>query len=274
MIVLTKLKSFVLSMFITSILIFPGCDTFDSSGSKLRSIDSKIIFRVEEGYKNIVSIAKPEIKLSMVTEEWYPCCNWSIISYLSVGINRISIDLIGISEPRYCDFMFGPATSFSFLKLANGEYPLYFTYKGVTDKYSLAVTDSTIQIGKEYSQITQPEYALYWRCPPNSFVYLCGTTTEDRWICEDFLDTLLSRIELKEFQFPDSGEIFYPRSSMGHYYDMPAKYFIYTNDPEFDKTGELLISYTQNLINCAGIGISLINWKNKQYHSWLYDNCK
>ncbi len=269
MMTLYKMKTLCLSFYIISIVNFSGCDIFDSSESKLRSIECNIIFSVEEGYKNYVAINEPEIKLSMVTEEWYPCCNWSILSYLVVGKNRISVDLIGIYEPRYCSMSFGPATSFSFLNISNGEYPLYFTYRGVTDKYKLTVTDSTIQIIKVFSQFTQPEFTLFWRCPSNSFVYLCGTTTETSWICEDFLDTLLNEIHLEEFQFPDSCGILYPRSSMGYYYDMPAKYFRYKNDVDFDKAGEILESYTHSH---SGMGISLINWKNKSFHSWLFEN--
>jgi len=174
----SKMKTLGISFYIISVFIFSGCDIFDSSGSKLRSIECNIIFRVEEGYKNIESVHEPEIKLSMVTEEWFPCCDWTILSYLAVGKNRISVDLIGIYEPRYCSMTFGPATSFSFLNISNGEYPLYFTYRNVTDKYKLTVTDSTIQIIKVFSQFTQPEFTLFWRCPSNSFVYLCGTTTE------------------------------------------------------------------------------------------------
>ena len=41
----------------------------------------------------------------------------------------------------------------------------------------------------------------------------------------------------------------------------------------FDKAGEILKEYTKNNITQnSGIGISLINWNNKQYLSWLFDN--
>ena len=60
---------------------------------------------------------------------------------------------------------------------------------------------------------------------------------------------------------------------MGHHYDMPAKYFFYEKDEDFDKAGEILKSYTQNVIaQYSGVGISLINWKNKKYLSWLFDD--
>jgi hypothetical protein len=50
---------------------------------------------------------------------------------------------------------------------------------------------------------------------------------------------------------------------MEHYYDIPAKYFFYKKNEDFDKVGEILKSYTQNVIvQYSGIGISLISWKN------------
>jgi hypothetical protein len=269
MIPMSGIKALCLSCIILSVLFSPGCDIIDSPDVEVRPIECNIIFSVEEGYRNSESVSEPEIKLSMVTEAWYSCSDWSILSYLVVRKKRIAVNLIGIYKPRYCSMMFGPATSFSFLNISNGEYPLYFTYKGVTDKYKLTVTDSAIRISEEYSHFTQPEFTLYWRCPSNSFVYMCGTTTENSWICGDFLDTLSSEIHLEEIYFPDSCGLLYPRTSMGHSYDMPAKYFRYENEADFDKAGEILKSYTRSH---SDFSIYLINWKNKKYLSWLIDN--
>ena len=240
-------------------------------------IEGNVIFSIQEGYQDHDSISEPSIMLSMATEEIYGCCNYSIISKITVQSNKISIDFLGIYVPEICLTAFGPAGSTSFLDISNGEYPLYFSsYRSGTDRYILTVTDSSIKITEDLSQFTKPELKLFWRYPPNSFAYLCGTTTETSWICEDFLDTLLSEIDLEEFQFPDSGEIPYPRSSMGHDYDMPAKYFFYERDEDFDKAGVILKSYTQNVIvqysgKWLPFGISLISWKNKKHLSWTFE---
>lgn len=255
----------LLGMFLLS------CGIFDSAD--IRPIEGNIIFSVKEGYEHYDSISEPSIMLSMTTEKIYHCYNWSIISEITIMSNKILIDFLGIYVPLVCLRAFGPATSTSFLNISNGEYSLYFSYMNDTDGYILTVTDSFISITDDVSHFTEPEFNLFWRYPPNSFVYLCGTTIETSWICEDFLDTLLSEIDLEEFQFPDSGEIPYPRSSMGHYYDMPAKYFFYEKDEDFDKAGEILELYTRNVIaQYSGVGISLINWKKKGYFSWLFDN--
>ena len=267
-----------LFLFALSLLVFLSCNTFDSSGKEprpkeLRPIEGKIIISIHEGYQDHDSISEPSIMLSMATEKIYPYFNWSIPSKITVGSNKISIDLLGIHVPELGLPAIGPAKFTSFLDISEGEYLLYFYYRGVIDRYVLTITDSSIEITEYVSQFTKPKFKLFWRYPPNSFVYLCGTTTETSWICEDFLDTLLSEIDLEEFQFPDFGEIPYPRSSDGHYYDMPAKYFFYKKDDDFDKAGEILKSYTQNVIaQYSGIGISLISWDNKKYFSWLFNN--
>jgi len=265
-----QIKAKILLLFTISLFVLPSCNilTFNN----LKPIDGNIIFSVREGYPNN-SITEPRIMLLMITEKMCPCWNWSIVSEITMRGNEISINVLGIYAPEICFTAIGPAHSISFLDIHEGEYLLYFSYKNLTDKYVLSVTDSCIKITGDASQFTKPKFKLFWRYPRNSFVYLCGTTTETSWICEDFLDTLSSKIDLEEFQFPDSGEIPYPCSSMGHHYDMPAKYFFYKKEEDFDRAGEILKSYTQNVISqYSGVGIQLINWKNKRYLSWLLND--
>jgi hypothetical protein len=268
--IVPKMKLLFLLFCAAAVVIFLRCDIFDSAD--IRPIEGNIIFSIKEGYETYTSISEPRVMLSMATEKIYHCCNWSIISEITVMSNIILIDLLGIYVPELCLRAFGPATSTSFLPIPNGEYSLRFMYMNHIDRYMLTVTDSFVRITEEVSSFTEPEFTLFWRYPPNSFAYLCGTTTETSWICEDFLHTLIQEIDLEEFQFPDSGEIPYPLSSDGHYYDMPAKYFLYETDEDFEKAGDILQSYTETIIaDYSGVGISLINWKNKEYYSWLFD---
>jgi hypothetical protein len=142
------------------------------------------------------------------------------------------------------------------------------------DRYEVFVKKSSIEVTgfvSLFTKFTEPEFEVFWRYPQNSFVYLCGTKTETSWIGDDFLSVLLSEVNLEEFKFPDYGEICYPRSSQGHYYDMPARYFIYKSEEDFDKAGEILKSYNESVISSySGVGISLTNWKNKYFYSWLF----
>jgi hypothetical protein len=254
------------------VLSIQGCKIFKTP-KNLQPIEGNIVFSIKEGYEHPYSVGEPRIMLKMVTEKIYPCYNWTIDSDVGVRDKSINVTLNGIYVPEICFTALGPATFSSFLDLPNGDYVLTFTAGEIKDKYTLTVTDDYIKLNELSSHFTIPEFKLFWRYPPNSFAYLCGTTNETSWICEDFLDTLLSKIQLEEFYFPDSGEIPYPSSSMGHYYDMPARYFYYKNEADFDMAGEILRSYTQSVISqYSGVGISLINWKNKQYSSWLLGN--
>lgn len=236
-------------------------------------IEGNIIFKVIEGHKELYCDCEPEIMLDMETEKIYGCCNFSIMSEILQTGNNITVKLLGIYMPDVCAFAFGPAKSRKFLSIPEGQYTLNFLYEFAVDRYVLIVTDSYIKLFKIESIITKNEFEVFCRYPPNSFVYLCGTTTETSWICEDFLGELLSEIDLEEFQFPAYGEICYPSSSQGHYYDMPARYFFYNNEKDFDKAGEILKAYTQRVIvNYSGADISLRNWKDKSYKSWLFYN--
>lgn len=267
----SKIKTFFLFLFAIPLFSFLSCSIFDFQDVQLEPLEGTIRFSVREGYQDITSISEPSIVLQMVTEKVYNQRPYYIISWTSVNGDEIFFDIWGVDGSKAYFDAFGPASSESFLDIANGKYSLYLSYRDTTDTYSLILTDSFIKVTNDMSQFTDPLFILFWRYPPNSFAYLCGTTTETSWICEDFLDTLLSEVDIEEFQFPDSGTIPYPCSSGGHYYDMPAKYFFYDTDEDFDKAGEISQSYTQRVISqYSGVGISLINWKNKKYYSWVF----
>jgi len=262
-----RIKTLILFLILLSQLTFLGC------GKKLEGIEENIIFSIREGYQSYNTISEPKIFLFMATEKENHCCADSIVAEVSISGDTIFIELLGIYLPEVRPRAFGPATAISFLDIPNGDYTVYFFNNGQTDTYVLTVTDGYISISKKVSHFTIPEFTLFWRYPSNTFAYLCGTTTATTWICEDFLDTLLSRVNLQEFIFADSGEIPYPKASMGYYYDMPAKYFHYDNEDDFEEAGEILTTYTHNVINqYQGIGIQLINWKNKRYYSWLVED--
>ena len=227
------IRTLALFFVAAALLLLLGCGILDSSKGRLKSIEGDLIFQIEEGHLNDAAISDPRIILSMVTEKTYPCCNWSIRYKTAVRNNQISIDVSGIYAPEVCATAIGPAASRSFLDVSTGEYSIYFSYRDDTDRYSLNITDSSIEITEHTSRFTRPDFELLWRYPLSSFAYLCGTTTEASWICEDFMDTLLGEVDLEEFQFPDSGEIPYPCSSAGHHYDTPARYFFYQSPSWF-----------------------------------------
>lgn len=233
-------------------------------------IEGNIIFKVLEGHKEPHCNCIPGIMLYMETEKIYGCYNFSIMSEILQTGNNLTVKLLGIYIPDICLTALGPARSKKFLYIPRGQYTLNFLHEFAVDRYVLIITDSAIKVFKVDSIITNPEFEVFWRYPPNSFAYICGTTPETSWIYQDFIDTLSSEIDLEEFQFPAYGQICYPSSSQGHHQDMPARYFLYNNEGDFDKACKILKRYYQRVIvNYSGVGINLINWMDKSYYSWL-----
>ncbi|MDO8549210.1 MAG: hypothetical protein Q7S39_03530 [Ignavibacteria bacterium] len=250
-------------------LFFPQCDLFENDDNKLLPLDSKILFDVIETHHEYTEIGEPEIFLSLVTEKEYPNFNYSISNYLQINGNTITIYINGIYIPSILLPALGPAHSMIKLDLVNGYYNLQISYKDFSDEYNLKVNDSSLTLNGKPTADTEQYQNIFWRFPEKSFVYLCGTTQSDSGLCDEFLDTLHSTLQLTEFQFPDSGKIPYPNFSNGHYYDMPAKYFIYQTENDFDRIEEVLTQFKQNQIgDKQGIGISIINWLNKKLYSW------
>ena len=236
----------------------------------IKELDTRVIFSLVEMPPCYNCVDTPSVKLILRTEKEYGCFNWSIDETFEVCGSELTLEIHGIHVPDVCLDAFGPATAAEKLELHNGIYTLSIENGDFTDQYAVSVTDSTLGLLGSDSTISRAEHTLFWRYPENSFVYLCGTTTETSWMCDDFLDSLHEAVTLTEFTFPDTGRTCYPRSSAGHYFDAPARYFYYNSEADFDTAGELLARYARDIIgDQQGIGISLHNWKNKAYRSWM-----
>ena len=238
-------------------------------GDNLEPIEGDVLFKITETHPD--PPCEPVITLIMETEEIYGNCNNEIAADVSIDRNTILVTLAGIRIPDVMLWMLGPATASIRLPHAEGQRTLYFVYSGSWDTYLTEMTDTFIKIEPLTQSFTEAEINLFWRYPVNSLAYLCGTTHETAWIYEDFLDTLLSKVALIEFQFPDSGSIPYPCSTQGHYVDMPARYFLYETATDFEQAGAALEIYTDSIISQhSGVGISLLNWRGEVFASWLF----
>jgi hypothetical protein len=254
---------------IIPVITFVTLFSMVSCGDNLEPIEGGVIFKITETHPE--PPCEPVITLFMETDKIYPHCNNTIAADVSVDRNTILVTLAGIRIPDVFLPAFGPATASAPLPHAEGERTLHFLYSGTWDTYICAVNDSFIKIEPLTATFTEADIDLYWRYPENSFAYLCGTTHETAWIYEDFLDTLLSKVDLTEFQFPDSGSICYPCSTQGHYVDMPARYFLYDTATDFEQARAVLEAYTESIISqYSGVGISLLNWRAEIFASWLF----
>jgi hypothetical protein len=87
----------------------------------------------------------------------YPCVNYQIESELSIQGNSIRVAMTGaIKEPEVCLTAIGPAIYRSALGIGNGSYDLTFVRQGVTDRYSVTVTQTSILITAVDSHFTRP----------------------------------------------------------------------------------------------------------------------
>ena len=263
-----KFRVLVIFIFLASAFFITHCSITD-----LLPVEGKVLFSVMEIHRSYDCNCAPDITLTMKTEKVYgnPCYQIKTEMFSSGG--QIDLKILGIKAPEgLCADVLGPATVTKVLDLPEGTYALNLCYNYAVDRYHLIVNADSLQVVSTVPSFSQPEFTVFWRFPPNSFAYLCGTMTETSWICDDFLSRLLKEVDLEEIHFPDYGEIPYPRSSQGHHYNAPARYFKYDKEEDFDRAGELLKSYAESVTaNYQGVGLSLTNWEGRFFYSWLFE---
>jgi hypothetical protein len=251
-----------------AVLLVPSLFAVRCAAPVNSPIEGKVLFKVQETYA--AENTEPVLTLLMETEKVYGCCNYRIQDDLSLAGHEIRVDLQGIVVPEMCLTACGPATSYEPLALADGSYTLRFTKSLFMSNRSLTLTPEKIEVGAAISDFVAPQARVFWRYPKNSFAYLCGTMTDTAWIYDDFLAQLRAAVPLEEITFPEYGETGYPRATQSYWNNGPARYFIYENESDFDRAGELLRVYAQQVISQhSGVGIWLLNWKNRAFRSWL-----
>jgi len=239
------------------------------SMGNLQPLEGGVAFDVVETYDPPYDSGYPKIEISMSTDRVYPEGGRTIAAGVWAIGPKVSVDILGIQCPDILYDMPAPAGSAWPLYVGDGLYLCQVSYGWDNDWYALVITDSYIRLSVIEGSFTQTSPDLFWRHPVNSFAYVCGTTAEDTWIYDDFLDTLTSRLSLTEFQFADSGVIPYPRSSNGYHRNMPARYFRYQSDSDFEEAGRVLREYSKNILGQRqGVGIRLVDWKNRRHLSW------
>ena len=230
--------------------------------------EGRINFTITEDYENYDSVDEPFIKLSTITEQYYGNGCFSLLSEINIIDNNVIVRIHGIKELiGNCQAIYIQAKYSEKLFLENGDYNLLFYYNNNVDSYFLTVTDSMIQIKLDTSEIMSNEQETYWRYPKNSFAYFLNVRDSSTYIYEDFIDTLTTNLTITEFQFPDFGKNPYEDLNQSQHINyFPLRFFTYENEEEFEKAGEILKSYTENVIgNNFFVSLILINWKNRRF---------
>ena len=254
------------------LLVIVGCNDLTGSeeeNADLLPIDKGIGFSVQEVHdqsSRMNAPVKPFIQLSMDTKDIYRCMNFRIDSRLTSTPSGQLIDINGVRDQYVCLAALGPAQNEFTLDLQPGDYELTFNYRSKSYDYTLSVTETSLQITGDSDSFIEPKFKTFWRYPENSFTYLCSSTQDTRWMCEEFEQTLNDSLDLSSFTFPDHGTKPYP--SVGDQYDI-ATYYDYSEESVFQKAGEMLEAYSDNVVNQhEGAYLSVISWKNQGFRSW------
>jgi len=257
------------------ILLLAACFLSGTACSErtLTPLEGRILFSVGESYRNMSEAGPPAIIFRLETEKVYGCCNYSLVTQLARVGGDVVADIQGVEAPGICLTALGPACFGDFIDLENGRYVLTIRDGRGRSEYQLTVDEDSLAIlGPAEAGWAAPKYSVFWRYPRDSFAVLCGTTTETAWIYEDFLARLGDAVELREIEFAAFGERCYPRAPQGHGVDHPGRYFVYEGQEDFAAAGEVLRAYVRDVIGpIQGVGITLLNWRNESFRSWLMD---
>lgn len=242
--------------------------TAPNEWAEVRELEGALILEVREDHPEEDSL--PALYMHLETEKIYLASNYRIGESHTIRDDAIRVDIRDIHIGQVRATTLGPAQAEFPLGIEDGDYELSIIWSSQEDRYTLRLTPESIELIPMRTSFTRAKSARYYRFPPNSFAYYCGTMVEDKHICADFYDLLDSRLELQEFTFPGDGTWPYPSQSEGHYYDMPGRFFVYQKDLDFEKAGELLAEFTQETLQVLeGAGLHLVDWRNRHARSWL-----
>lgn len=140
------------------------------------------------------------------------------------------------------------------------------------DRYSVDINQEKVSIALIVNNFTESLYENTFRFPENSFVYICGTNTDNTDIYEDFSTIIEQNPNFINFEFKGDGRIPYPESSDGNWVNHPSKYFFYSNDEDFENLGSSLNDFsTNNITENSGVSIEIYSWNNIRHLSWMND---
>lgn len=249
-----------------------GCSSSTGGGDDLLPLVSKVVLDVRETHGQTNQLGTPQPTLLLETDKIYGCINYVIRLRVRTCPPTLDVEMLGVELPGddICLTVAGPATARVDVPEISQYTNIILRYGSEVDRYTLVVDEESFHISGEPGDNSRIGDTLVWRFPQRSMVYTCGTLAEDSCLCTQFVDTLLERLKLRPIAVPEIGYWPYPRAMTGHYYDMPPLVYQYTDDSDFGSAGDALEAFTRSvLFNHHGVGLSLRNWRNESYASWL-----
>ena len=154
----SKIKPLILILLLMFPSFLSSCKVDNPSNSEFQPLEGKIIFSLTEGYEYQDAVSNPKIVLKMRTEKIYGCFNYSIVTRVLRLDKGISVVVSGVSISNVCLTALGPASYEEFLNLPEGEYSLIFSYWGITDRYGVKISNSSIEVVVKESNFTELEH--------------------------------------------------------------------------------------------------------------------
>lgn len=253
---------FALSIVLTLVGCRPDSDD-DNTG-----INTNIEFMPVELYESDAQ-GTPFTALRIATTNNYPCSNYNLVTTQQSVNGELTVRFKRIDAPTNCVTTPGPAQIF--VAMPTNTTKIIFKNGQIIDTYHVAITAQKVIITPEVTNFTESLHTTTFRYPQNTFAYVCGTSSEDVAIYNEFLNILQSNPAFTEYIFEDDGRIPYAETSSGHEVNHPSKYFKYNNTSDFNTAGQLLENFTtQHITPNSGTGIWLQSWDNRNYMSWEF----
>lgn len=231
------------------------------------SIATDIEFMPEEIY-HTNEIQEPLLKLKLMTSEIFPCINYGIATTEFKKGAELIVRFEEIIVPDVCFTALGPGTSY--IELPQNVNKLTFINGNIIDKYAIEISEQKISLTRIENNFTRSLYDKTFRIPENSFVYVCGTNTNNTNIYSDFSEIIEQNLDFVEFEFEGEGRIPYPEFTDGNWVNHPSKYYTYSNPAEFNNLANILNDYSAEKIEKnSGVTISIYSWNNIKFYSWI-----
>ncbi|HMJ58181.1 MAG TPA: hypothetical protein VK467_03535 [Gemmatimonadales bacterium] len=141
------------TLVVATALFAAACGTVD-----LTHDSSPLRFSIREGYILDPPPPPTQIGLLVETTTQYPCLGYRLESefHVSGSTLRVSVSDRVTKPSEVCLTAIGPAGFRVLLPTAIGTYTLEFTRDGVTDRYTVTITDAAIEIAPIEMHFTTP----------------------------------------------------------------------------------------------------------------------
>lgn len=247
------------------LISFMGCSPEDID---VNFIESKVNFMVVEVFEPTNEVQNHVLKLKLLTENDFPCINYTLRTSQSVIKNELIIEFKEIIKPQLCFTAIGPATSQ--IDLPENINQLTFINGERTNKYAINISKEKIIVDPIKSNFTNSLYNNTFRIPVNSFAFVCGTNTDNTYIHDELLDIIGKEKGFREFEFKGEGRIPYPEGSDGNWVNFPSKFFLYSDLKAYENLETTLREYIiKNTDKNSGVTVSIYGWDNFNYYSWM-----